>query len=579
MEKKRNIKEKARLVFIREKASQAKEKSRHKHLVPGPFTVIDGARGIEHHDPEPEENSSAIDRIDHKTISTLSRAEMAVRYARHQQQRNASHRETHSEPEPEAAPEAGENNAEMRLTMRRISKPASPQDLMREEAVRDYKAKQRQKEYATSTPEAETLHSPEKADRPYRKTRETAPARRSSRQQSSWHKQAPRPKAQTYREQGRRLARGTAIKETVQKHSRRDRRLRKLKAAVERAARASTRSALAAGGLLLLILPLLLLFGAVGALFGSSGDWEKAPVSDEVKAYAGLIQLYAAEHGIPEYTELIMAVMMQESGGQGKDPMQASESAYNTRYPNGPGGITDPEYSINVGIQALADVITRAGVNSPIDIENICLALQGYNFGPGYISWALNHYGGYSKENALEFSQLMAAQLGWTSYGDAQYADHVLRYYPMSGAVLGGNSALAYVAASQVGSTGGQTYWSWYGYNYRVEWCACFVSWCASQCGVLDIDIPKFAYCPSGVEWFKDKGAWQDRYYTPSPGDIIFFDWLMDGARDGLADHVGMVERIEDNIVYTIEGNVNDRCVHGQYHLGAAEILGYWITQ
>ena len=537
MEKKRNVKEKARLVFIREKASQMKEKSRHKHLVPGPFTVIDGARVIEHHDPEPEENSSAADSLEHKTISTLSRAEITVRYARQQQQRNASHRETHFEPEPEAAPEA------------------------------------------------ETLHSPEKGDRPYRKTRETAPARHSSRQQSSehsqpTHNQTPRPKAQTHREQGRRLAQGTAIRETVQKQSRRDRRLRKLKAAVERAARASTRSALAAGGgLLLLILPLLLLFGAVGALFGGSGDLEKAPVSDEVKAYAGLIQLYAAEQGIPEYTELIMAVMMQESGGQGKDPMQASESAYNTRYPNGPGGITDPEYSINVGIQALADVITRAGVNSPIDIENICLALQGYNFGPGYISWALNHYGGYSKENALEFSQLMAAQLGWTSYGDAQYADHVLRYYPMSGAVLGGNSALAYVAASQVGSTGGQTYWSWYGYNYRVEWCACFVSWCASQCGVLDIDIPKFAYCPSGVEWFKDKGAWQDRYYTPSPGDIIFFDWLMDGARDGLADHVGMVERIEDNIVYTIEGNVNDRCVHGQYHLGAAEILGYWITQ
>lgn len=435
MEKKRNIKEKARLVFIREKASQAKEKSRHKHLVPGPFTVIDGARGIERHDPEPEENSSAIDRIDHKTISTLSRAEMAVRYARHQQQRNASHRETHSEPEPEAAPEAGENNAEMRLTMRRISKPASPQDLMREEAVRDYKAKQRQKEYATSTPEAETLHSPEKADRPYRKTRETAPARRSSRQQSSWHKQAPRPKAQTYREQGRRLAQSTAIKETVQKQSRRDMRLRKLKAAVERAARASTRSALAAGGgLLLLILPLLLLFGAVGALFGGSVELEKAPVSEEVKAYAGLIQLYAAEHGIPEYTELIMAVMMQESGGQGNDPMQASECPFNTKYPNTPGGITDPEYSIAVGIQNLAACLSQAGADGPEDIDRVSLALQGYNFGSGYISWALANYGCYSELNALEFSAMMAQRLGWPSYGDPYYVQHVMRYYSPSNA-------------------------------------------------------------------------------------------------------------------------------------------------
>lgn len=376
------VKEKARLVFIREKASQAKEKSRHKHLVPGPFTVIDGARALEHYDPEPKENSSAIDRIEHKTLSTLSRAEMAVRYARHQQQRNASHRETQFEPEPEAAPEA------------------------------------------------ETLHSPEKTDRPYRQTRETAPAKRSSRQQSSEHKQTLSPKAQTHRKQGRRLAQGTTIRETVQKQSRRDRRLRKLKAAAERAARASAQSALTAGGgLLLLVLPLLLLFGAVGALFGGSGDLEKAPVSDEVKAYAGLIQLYAAEHGIPEYTELIMAVMMQESGGQGNDPMQASECAFNTKYPNTPGSISDPEYSIAVGIQNLAACLSQAGAGGPEDIDRVSLALQGYNFGSGYISWALANYGCYSELNALEFSSMMAQRLGWSSYGDPYYVQHVMRYY------------------------------------------------------------------------------------------------------------------------------------------------------
>lgn len=419
MEKKRNIKEKARLAFIREKASQMKEKSRHKYSVPGPFTVIDGARAIEHHDPEPEENSSAADSVEHKTISTLSRAELAVRYARHQQQRNASHRETHFEPDMETAPEAGA-----------AVRPSSPQNLMREKAVRDFQTKQRQKEYAASTPEAEILHSPEKADRPYHKTRETAPTMRPSQQQSSRHKQTPRPKAQTYREQGRRLAQGTAIMETVQKRSRRDRRLRKLKAAVERAAKVSAQSALTAGGgLLLLILPLLLLFGAVGALFGGSGDLEKAPVSDEVKAYAGLIQLYAAEHGIPEYTELIMAVMMQESGGQGKDPMQASECAFNTKYPNTPGSISDPEYSITVGIQNLAACLSQAGADGPEDIDRVSLALQGYNFGSGYISWALANYGGYSQLNALEFSAMMAQRLGWPSYGDPHYVQHVMRYY------------------------------------------------------------------------------------------------------------------------------------------------------
>ena len=418
------IKEKARLVFIREKASQMKEKSRHSYPVPGVFTVIDSARVIERNDPEPEESNSAADSVEHKAISTLSKAEIAVRYGRHKQQRNASHRETHFDPEPETAPEAGT-----------AARPASPQELMREKAVRDCKAKQSQKEYTASTPEAEILHSPEKADRQYRKTRETAPARRSSRRQpfkysQPTHKQTLSPKAQTYREQGRRLAQGTAIKETVQKQSHRDRRLRKLKAAVESAARASAQSALTAGGgLLLMLLPLLLLFGAVGALFGGSGDLEKAPVSDEVKAYAGLIQLYAAEQGIPEYTELIMAVMMQESGGKSNDPMQASECAFNTKYPNTPGSISDPEYSIAVGIQNLAACLSQAGADGPEDIDRVSLALQGYNFGSGYISWALANYGCYSELNALEFSAMMAQRLGWPSYGDPYYVQHVMRYY------------------------------------------------------------------------------------------------------------------------------------------------------
>ena len=130
------------------------------------------------------------------------------------------------------------------------------------------------------------------------------------------------------------MARNTSIKQTVHKQSRRDSAIRKLKAAMEQAARGSARSALLiGGGVLLLLLPLLLLFGVAGAMFGSGADIGNAPVSDEVKSYAGLIQIYAMEHGIPEYAELIAAVMMQESGGRGNDPMQASESGFNTEYP------------------------------------------------------------------------------------------------------------------------------------------------------------------------------------------------------------------------------------------------------
>ena len=144
---------------------------------------------------------------------------------------------------------------------------------------------------------------------------------------------------------------------------------------------------------------------------------------------------------------------MRESGGRGNDPMQASECGYNTRYPNTPNGITDPEYSINVGIQNLAACLSDAEVENPIDMERIKLALQGYNFGNGYISWAKTNYGGYSYANAVEFSTTQAERLGWDSYGDTQYVSHVLRYYPYGRAFTGGgNQAIVEVALTQLGN-------------------------------------------------------------------------------------------------------------------------------
>lgn len=167
-------------------------------------------------------------------------------------------------------------------------------------------------------------------------------------------------------------------------------------------------------------------------------DTEHIAVSPEVESYTSLIEKHAEQHGIPEYTALIKAIMMQESNGQGLDPMQASECGFNTRYPHAPNSITDPEYSIDVGIQNIASVMEIAGVTSPKDLEKIRLALQGYNYGPGYISWAVSHYGGYSADNAAEFSDMMAAQYGWSGYGDKQYVPHVLRYYPIGRAFSSG---------------------------------------------------------------------------------------------------------------------------------------------
>ena len=336
-------------------------------------------------------------------------------------------------------------------------------------------------------------------------------------------------------------------------------------------------SALIAGGwITVVIILIVVLLGCAVSLFGGgSGSNAYTPVSAEVEAYTPLIQKYAKQYGIPEYVELIKAVMMQESGGRGLDPMQAAEGSFNTRYPHEPNGIKDPEYSIECGVQELKAALISAEVENPIDMEHIKLALQGYNFGNGYISWAKTNYGGYSYANAVEFSTMQAARLGWDSYGDTQYPAHVLLYYPYGRAFTsGGNQAIVEVALTQLGNEGGQPYWSWYGFDGRVEWCACFVSWCADQCGYIESGIiPKFAGCVDGANWFKGNGQWQDRSYEPSAGNIIFFDW----EGDGETNHVGIVEKCENGVVYTVEGNSGDACRQKQYTVGSSSIYGYGV--
>ena len=135
-----------------------------------------------------------------------------------------------------------------------------------------------------------------------------------------------------------------------------------------------------------------------------------------------------------------------------------------------------------------------------------------------------------------------------------------------------GDGEIVTVALSQVGNVGGEPYWSWYGFGSRVEWCACFVSWCANECGYIEAGvIPKFAGCVQGSQWFKDRGLWQDRNFEPSAGQIIFFDW----EGDGVTDHVGIVERVENGTVYTVEGNSGDACRQNSYSIGSSVIYGY----
>ena len=341
---------------------------------------------------------------------------------------------------------------------------------------------------------------------------------------------------------------------------------------VVKVAATSIHNIIGIGGALILLVVISLFFGIFSALADdSSVNSAILPVSPEVLAYSDTVAKYAKEYELEDYIGVINAVMMQESAGKGNDPMQSSECEYNEKYPRKPDGITDPTYSIQVGIHYLSDNIKLAKVKDPTDIKRLSLALQAYNYGKGYIEWANTNFGGYTRANAKVFSDQKKAEFKTDIYGDPLYVVHVMQYYHI------GSNNVVQIAQSQIGNIGGRPYWSWYGFNNRVEWCACFVSWVMNEAGLIENgSVLKFAYCPTGIQWFKEHRQWKPRGSIPQPGDIIFFDW----ENDGISDHVGIVERIENNIVYTIEGNsINDECRQQNYPVGSMYIFGYGTTK
>ncbi len=182
---------------------------------------------------------------------------------------------------------------------------------------------------------------------------------------------------------------------------------------------------------LLIIIVIAIIVGSIGVIIGSGGaaneteDYTyQAQVSEQAESFRDLVSEYCEKYGIDDYVDLCLAMIEQESGGTGPDVMQTEQSYYNENPP-----IDSAEESIDCGTHQLSDCLTGAKCKSPGDIKGISLALQGYNFGNGYIEWALKNYGCYTKENAEIFSKKMCADLGYDSYGDVDYVPHVLRYY------------------------------------------------------------------------------------------------------------------------------------------------------
>ncbi|MBM7554429.1 lysozyme family protein [Thalassobacillus pellis] len=214
-----------------------------------------------------------------------------------------------------------------------------------------------------------------------------------------------------------------------------------------------------------MLLPYLLIIG----LFGGAGlfvfflasstldqvfpgeEGEAMHLSEAVLEHKPMVARYAEEYGIEQHVGLLLALMMQESGGRGKDPMQASESLCGSV-----GCIQDPEVSIEQGVKYFAAVLEQAE-------GDIKLALQSYNFGPGFIDYVQERGGAYTQELAIDFSAMMYHRLKDTGdyscirpealpykacYGDIYYVDAVLQYYDYSQVVAGKGDWISPIAGA-----------------------------------------------------------------------------------------------------------------------------------
>ena len=276
----------------------------------------------------------------------------------------------------------------------------------------------------------------------------------------------------------------------------------------------------------------------LAAIGGAGALLSKCIKSSEVIAYEDTIRKYAKEYDIEDYVTLLQAIMMQESGGKGNDPMQASESGYNTKYPRVPNGITNPEYSIEVGTHNFSDCLKKAKVKDSSDTERIYLALQGYNYGSGYIEWAIRNFGGYSKYNAQQFSDNKKQELNVSGYGDPSYVDHVMRYVGITfrgGTNPNFNNVEAWVTRNPYAQAGlyGQCTWFAWGRFYELYGYDPGFSGDGSSC-VKEL-----------VSAHPDKF---ERSSSPKAGAVF--------SAIG-HNHVGIVIAVKDNTITVQEGNLD----------------------
>ncbi|MGM0144757.1 hypothetical protein IGJ94_001317 [Enterococcus sp. AZ153] len=295
-----------------------------------------------------------------------------------------------------------------------------------------------------------------------------------------------------------------------------------------------------------------------------------------------LVREACEKYGIPEYVNMILAIIQVESGGDAErfpDIMQASESQGLS-----PNTIDDPELSIDRGTHYFAQLLSKA---RELHLDDRA-ALQAYNYGEDFLNWLANtnkqysffHAELYAREKSnrqtVRYTHPVALAHGFSwryAYGNMFYVPIVTNYLWFE------NSDFLEAAINEIGTIQGEKYWQWYGFEGRVEWCAIFVSWVADQVGYLNQEkIIKSANCLEMINWLTEKGNYKkaSENYHPQPGDLIFFDW--NGGGTG-KDHVGIVEFSDGNIIQTIEGNTANKVARRTYFVNDPSISGYGILQ
>ncbi|MDK4212434.1 lysozyme family protein [Enterococcus mundtii] len=295
-----------------------------------------------------------------------------------------------------------------------------------------------------------------------------------------------------------------------------------------------------------------------------------------------LVREACEKYGIPEYVNMILAIIQVESGGDAErfpDIMQASESQGLA-----PNTIEDPELSIDRGTHYFSQLLGKA---KTLHLDDRA-ALQAYNYGEDFLNWLATTNKQYSflhaelyarkKSNRqiVRYTHPVAVAHGFSwryAYGNMFYVPIVTNYLWLE------NSRFLETAINEIGTFHGDKYWRWYGFEGRVEWCAIFVSWVADQVGYLNQEkIIKSANCLEMINWLTEKGNYRktSESYHPQPGDLIFFDW--NGGGTG-KDHVGIVEFTDGNIIQTVEGNTSNKVARRTYFLNDPSISGYGILQ